>query len=362
MATARIATALTALAVAAALAVTAVATLRESDPPPVRAAAGEVVVHRLALGERHVNLVLAPHRPGRNLVWMDTPDHRVGTDDASRTLRRRPGAPGGWAVVDLPAGPSTLWVQRGESRASVLLNAAPSAGGVGELSAADGPECLSAVIGAAVANASPPAACPAAALAATERAVLRAMVRSLVDRQVPGLRLVTGDSPRAKAAERTVRRTAQRLGLRVDGPPDPLDARMVVGGWQAAEDALLTQAEDPAGSGVYLAPWLGNGTLLGYSTGALVALNYDTTEGPAADYIAALDRFGVRALASPAGFSAWLRATGTAMPVAPTRLYAALAGFSLMGVDPHMHPMASATGGWIPNGRMAAVSGPLDTR
>lgn len=124
---------------------------------------------------------------------------------------------------------------------------------------------------------------------------------------------------------------------------------------------------------MYLAPWLGNGTLLGYSSGAVVVLNFDTTEGAAAEYIGALDRFATRELASPAGSAAWLAGSGRPQPAGPTRLYAALAGLSLMGVqgDRHAvhgshpssdgHGMSGGTGGWIPNGRMTTVSRPLST-
>lgn len=338
---------------------------------PPHAVAGQPVVEQIAVGDRHARVVVVPHRPGRNLVWVDGDGYRVGPAGWDLVpAKRRPGAAGAWAMVDLPAGPSTLRVEHGDSRAMLPLNADFAVPELPAITTADGPECLSAVVGAAMAKAPPPSRCPNRTLAPADRKALRGMLRSLADRSVPGIRLVGGDSPRANAAETLVRRLAAQLDLPVDGPPHPLDARVVVGDWATAERALARQTRDPARSGVYLAPWLANGTLLGYSTGAVVVLNYDTTAGEAAKYVAALDSFATRELASPAGFTAWLTGSGRPVPTGPARLYAALAGFSLMGVDPEMrnghhahdaHKARSQTGGWIPRGRMATVSKPLDT-
>ena len=341
--------------------------------PPL-ALSGKPVVKQVAVGDEHVRIVVVPHRPGPNLVWVEADGYRVGPAAGELVpAERRPGAPGAWATVELPAGPSTLWVEQGDRRAALVVDAVASVPVLAAITTAAGPECVSAVVGAVMAGAAPPAACPNQALAAEDRTALRLMLRSIAERGVPGIRLVGGDSPRADAAEAVVRQQAARLGLPLDGPRHPLDARVVVADWARAEQALITQTRDYAGSGVYLAPWLGNGTLLGYSSGAVVVLNYDTTEGAAAEYIAALDRFAARDLASPAGFAAWLAASDRPQPVGPTRLYAALAGFSMMGVegDRHAmsgvhsssagHGMSGGTGGWIPKGRLTAVSRPLGT-
>jgi hypothetical protein len=339
---------------------------------PPQAMAGQPVVQAAAVGADHAKVVVVPHRPGPNLVWVDGEGYRVGTErDQLVAAERRPGAPGGWAVLDLRSGASMLWVEHAGHRASIALDAEPVVPELPGITTADGPECLSAVVGAVMAGAAPLGRCPDQALAAADRRALRGMIRSIADRHVPGIRLVGGDSPRADAAEALVRRQAHGLGLAVDGPPRRLDARVVVGDWSTAEQALIQQTRDPAGSGVYLAPWLANGTLLGYSSGAVVVLNYDTTQGPAAEYVADLDRFATRKLASPEGFAAWLAASGRPAPAGPARLYAALAGFDLMGADPGMRAMngmngmqrsvGGATGGWIPNGRMTSVSKPLNT-
>lgn len=367
------------LAVAAAAATGAVLTgvfapgLGAGPPMPPLALSGKPVVEQVAVGDEHVKVVVVPHRPGPNLVWVDADGYLVGRAAGELVpVERRPGAPGGWAMVDLPSGPSTLWLEQGDDKASLVVDAASSVPPLPAITTAAGPECLSAVVGAVMAGAGPPSTCPDQTLSTEDRKALRGMLRSIAERGVPGIRLVGGDSPRADAAEAVVRQQAARLGLPVDGRPDPLDARVVVANWATAEQALITQTRDFAGSGVYLAPWLGNGTLLGYSSGAVVVLNYDTTAGAAAEYIAALDRFATRELASPAGFAAWLAGSGRPQPAGPTRLYAALAGFSLMGVagDRHAihgshspsedHGMSGGTGGWIPNGRMTTVSRPLD--
>ncbi len=331
-------------------------------PMPPQAAGGQPVVEQVSVDGRTAQVVVVPHRPGPNLVWVDGEGYQVGVGDALVAAQRRAGAPGAWALVDLPAGPTTLWVEHSGRRAA--LDVHPDATVPTTLPAittAAGPECLSAVVGAALAGAVPPSRCPNQALTAADRTALRGMLRSIADRGVPGVRLVGGDSPRANAAERLVRREAARLNLPVDGVGHPLDARVVVGDWSAAERALATQARKPARSGVYLAPWLGNGTLLGYSSGAVVVLNYDTTAGPAAEYIAELDKYALRKLASPAGFTTWLAATGRPAPAGPPRLYAALAGFSLMGVDLSHRGGGIGTGGWVPNGRLTTVSKPLTT-
>jgi hypothetical protein len=339
---------------------------------PPQAMAGQPVIQAVTVGADHAKVVVVPHRPGPNLVWVDGDGYRVGTArDDLIPAERRPGAPGGWAVLDLRSGDSLLWIERAGRRASIALDAEPVVPELPAITTAGGPECLSAVVGAVMAGAAPVSRCPDQALGAVDRGALRGMIRSIAGRHVPGIRLVGGDSPRAHAAESLIRRQARRLGLVVDGTPRRLDARVVVGDWSTAERALIRQTRDPAGSGVYLAPWLANGTLLGYSSGAVVVLNYDTTQGAAAEYVADLDRFATRKLASPAGFAAWLAASGRPAPTGPARLYAALAGFDLMGADPSMRAMngmdgmpgsvGGATGGWIPNGRMTSVSKPLNT-
>ena len=357
-----------AMRMGAALALTAVAVgagVSAAPSSPVLAAEGQSGIVTFTLAGSPTSVAIVPNRPGPNLIWVSAEGSKVGTSvEDLAPAERRPGAPGAWTVVDLPAGASKLWVAQGAHRQALLVNADASVPVLPGITGPQGPECLTAVIGGTIAGAPAPSTCPDQSLDRRDDAALRAMVRSLAGRTVPGIRLVGGDSPRAKAAAAAVKAEAKRNGIPVNSRPDDLDARVVVGSWEDAERALLVQrTSDPALSGVYLAPWHANGRLLGYSTGAVVVLGYDTTKGSAADYVAALDVEASRALASPAGFEAWLSADGRPQPVSTPRLYAALAGFTMMGVDPAMREggdmddmHGSTSGGWIPNGRMTPVS------
>lgn len=257
-------------------------------------------------------------------MWISGEWYRVGVGgDELVGAQRRLGSPGSWAVVDLPARDSILWVARDGDRRGLRLHADPAVPELPGITGANGPECLTAAVGSAIADGPLLTRCPDEELPAAAETAVRGMVRPLAERGVPGIRLVADDSPRATAARSAVLDEARRAGIPVGGPPDPLDARVVVGGWPVAEQVLITQATDPAISGVYLAPWLGNGTLLGYSTGAIVVLNYDTSEGPPTEYVEALDRAGVRELASPAGFQ---RMAGGDRPPAADRSGSPLRG------------------------------------
>ena len=334
------------------------ATLAAAPPLAAPAPAGQPVLRTVALDVGQAEVVVVPHRPGPNLVWISGDGYTVGTGTAEMVpAATRPGSPGGWAVVDLPAGPSALWVARGGERTPLRLDADPAVPALPGITGPNGPECLTAVVGSVIAGGPVPRICPSDQLGPAEVTALRGLVSSLAERGVPGIRLVTGDSARSAAAAEVVTAEAARDRIAVDGPAHRNDARVVVSGWSKAEETLLTQQHDPVGSGVYLAPWLANGTLLGYTTGAVVALNFDTTSDTPLAYVDALNSRGSRALAAPAGYHAWLAATGRPQPTGPAHLYAAIAGFDMMGVDPAMRG-GHSTGafGWIPGGRMTPVS------
>ena len=334
------------------------AVLAAAPALPAPAPAGQPVLRTITLNAGPAQMVVVPHRPGPNLVWISSDGYTVGTSTAHLVpATTRPGSPGGWAVVDLPAGPSELWITHVGERTALRLDADPAVPALPAITGPNGPECLTAVVGSAIAGGPTPKSCPGERLDPADATALRGTIRSLADRGVPGIRLVTGDSARSAAAAAVVTTEAARAHIRVNGPADPNDARVVVSGWPEAEQALITQNRSPVNSGVYLAPWLANGTLLGYSTGAVVALNFDTTDDTARAYVDALDGRATRALASPAGYHTWLTTTGRPQPTGPARLYAAIAGFDIMGAGMDMH--GAATGGWIPAGRLTAVSQPL---
>lgn len=128
--------------------------------PPL-ALSEKPVVEQVAVGDEHLKIVVVPHRPGPNLVWVEAEGYLVGRAASELVAaERRPGAPGGWAMVDLPAGPSTLWVGQGDHKASLVVDAASSVPALPAITTAAGPECISAVVGAAMAGAGPPVACP----------------------------------------------------------------------------------------------------------------------------------------------------------------------------------------------------------
>ncbi len=337
------------------------ATLAAAPPLAAPAPAGQPVLRTVVLAAGQVEVVVVPHRPGPNLVWVSGDGYTVGTSATEMVpAAARPGSPGGWAVVDLPAGASAMWIARGGERTPLRLAASTAVPALPGITGPNGPECLAAVMGSVIADGPVPSRCPADELTSADATALRGLVGSLAERSVPGIRLITGDSARSAAAAEVITVAAAGDGLPVDGPAHPNDARVVVSGWSEAEETLLVQQRDPVSSGVYFAPWLANGTLLGYTTGAVVALNFDTTSDTPLAYVDALNRRGSRALASPAGYHAWLAATGRPQPTGPAQLYAAIAGFDMMGAVPAMRGGHSTrASGWIPGGRMTPVSEPL---
>lgn len=322
-------------------------------PPPAPAEPGVPLLRTVTFTERPMPVLVAPQRPGPNLVHVGVAGMQVGADpDALVTADARPGAPGGWAVLDLPAGTDRLWIGYGAWRTSVRLDLGAPAGstGLGGLTGPDGPECATAVAGALAAAAPLPAACPADALSATDAGVLRATVRFLAGRATPALHLVGDGSPRSAAAETVVREEAARTGLPVAPRPVREGAVLVVAGWAAARDRLAADAVRPVTiAGTYTAPWLATASLLGYQTGAVAALGFDPRGRQAQGYLAALRRTGTTALASPAGFRAW------GGPDTPTRLYGAVqVSFLPQGLE-----MGGPADRWIPGGTITPLSPPL---
>jgi hypothetical protein len=341
--------------------------LAASAAVPATASASAAVAGSPALVAANVGgvpttVAVLPHRPGPNLVWVsggggDTGGAgEVAVDGGGAVpLAARPGAEGSWAVVDLPAGASRLWISRDGARAPVFLDGSPDAPAMAGALGADGPECLSAVVAALAVEATAPSDCPSDALTPADARLLDESVTFLAGRGIRRLSLVEGTSPRAVAAAREVRRVAARSGLEVAAGSGGA-ALLVLSDWRSAEQALRDVARpghQPT-DGVYFAPWLANGTLLKYSTGAVVALGFNPVGPEALRYVGALTVRNASALASPAGFAVWRAATGLAPVSGPGRLYSALAGFQMY--PGHEHGSAD---GWVPGGVLAEVSGPL---
>lgn len=341
-----------------AVALLAGASLAALDPPVAAGEAGKPVVRTVAVGARPVPVVVAPHRPGPNLVYVGALGYRVGTDPehfVDATVRR--GATGGWAVIDLPAGRSQLWISGGEHRVPLRLDAAGPATPLGALTGPDGPECLTAVMGGFATGRTDgalPVRCPADVLVDSDAATLRTLV-GFLGRRGRSVHPVADGSPRSMAALAEVHQAAAERGVRVDGAAEPASTVLLLGGWEQADQLLVEYTRSAAPGGIYLAPWLATAPLLRYSTGAITALRFDPRGELAARYLAALRARAVPALASPAGLAGWLG--GVAVdPRSAIRLYASARVAVLPAEFGHAH---SAQDGWMPGGTLTPVTAPL---
>lgn len=332
------------------------ASLAALDPPVAAGEAGQPVVRTVAVGARSVPVVVAPHRPGPNLVYVGALGYRVGTDPehlVDATVRR--GASGGWAVIDLPAGRSQLWIGNDEHRVPLRLDAAGPANPLGALTGPDGPECLTAVVGGRTDDALP-VRCPADVLADSDAATLRTLVGFLGGRGRSVHPVVDG-SPRSMAALAEVHKAAAERGVRVDEAAEPASAVLLLGGWEQADKLLVEHAGGAAApSGIYLAPWLATAPLLRYSTGAITALRFDPRGELAQRYLAALRARAVPALASPAGLAGWLGGAAVHPGSEATRLYASARIAYLPAEFGHAH---GERDGWISGGTLTPVTAPL---
>jgi hypothetical protein len=314
---------------------------------------GAPLLRTVALGGRPVPVAVVPQRPGPNLVYVGAGQAVV---DGVAT-QARDGAPGSWAVVDLAPGAQELVVTAGAERAVLRLrpgaDPAPSALVAG-LTGPDGPECLSAVVGALAGGGAIPGTCPGAALTASDASTLRATVRFLAERSAPVLHVIGDGSPRSAAATEVVTAAAAEHGLPLAGELDTAGAVLVVAGWETGGRRLVDEARGVGGLGLstvhgtYTAPWLATGPVLGRQTGAVTALTVDPRAEPAQRYVAALRASGVTALASPAGLTAW-----GGVPDGGPRIFTAVQ-VSVMPGD-HAH----ATDTWLPGGTFTAVTPPL---
>jgi hypothetical protein len=346
------------VAFSAGLVFTAGSVLMVLTPAPAPAEPGRPLLRTVALAGQDAPVVVVPQRPGLNLVHVGVPGALVGGVPALE----RAGAPGGWAVVDLPAGTDVLTVEAaGEQvpfRLDLGADPAPPALVAG-LTGPDGPECLSAVVGGVLRGATDlPAACPADALSAADAATLRATVRFVSDRNAPALSLVADGSRRSAAAAAIVREAAADQGLRLVDRPDRAGAAIVVAGWESGGRRLTEKALGLSSIGrTYTAPWLATSAVLGRQTGAVTTLDFDPQDASAQRYLADLRAAGLTTLASPAGFRAWTAPGDAAPAVAGPRICASVQ-ISMMptgagGMDDR------TTDPWLPGGSLTPVTPPL---
>ena len=338
------------------LAVVAGVTLTSLPPPGPAAVAGSPLVRLIEMGEASTGLVVAPQRPGLNLVHLMT-DRFTEIVVAGRSYEAvaRPDTEGLWAAVELPAGRTRLELRQGRNVAQQVLNTGSGAR-QDMLAGADGAECASAALGFLLGGSEAPLrACPSAALSAPDAESLRLLVRNLAGRKVTTLRLVADGSPRSIAAEKLVRAAAgDALEVRTRGSAD---AVLAVAGWGPAGSALAAlRSGSPPLYGTYLAPWLVHASIVaGTGTAPLAALPFDPQSGPVRAYVAALRRVGPGQSATSAGLAAFLAARGEA-PAGDVSLYAATGAIKVMPMGGSAGEHQEISPGWLAGGALTPVS------
>src|SRR5262249_47929759 len=142
-----------------------------------------------------------------------------------------------------------------------------------DLNNPDGPECMSALVGAALAENPLPAKCPAEELSEQDKQALTTMTDFVTGRGINSITLATDTSKRSIAAEQTVKAEAARRGIAVTTTENPEGPVFVVSGWEPAAATLnrIAHNELPT-EGAYLAPWLLTAPLLNIPAGQLLPL------------------------------------------------------------------------------------------
>lgn len=340
------------------------AVLTSLPPPGPAPVAGAPLVRSLIIDEARTGLVVAPQRPGRNLVHLMT-DRFTEVIVGGQTYRAEPraGAQGMWADVSLPAGRSLLKLRQGKEVIAQVVNTG-SGPEQALLSGPDGAECSQAALGAVLGGSTAPlGACPADSLSRADAEALRALVVSLDARGVRKLRLLTDASARGRAAELVVRSITRPRAINVrelapdSRRPGGEDAVLAIAGWEVARAGLYGLTRGPAPLyGTYLAPWLVQATIVATAGGSpLAPLGFDP-QGPAAlRYLTALRRVAPRQSASTAGLNAYLAARGQSLPRRDILLYAATSGFEVMPMG-GMSMGGALSLGWIAGGSLTPVS------
>ncbi|HWN34195.1 MAG TPA: hypothetical protein VNP03_15710 [Pseudonocardia sp.] len=379
-----------------AVAFAAAAVLATLPHPAGAPVPGQPLARPVELPFQHLAVLVAPMRPGPNLVHVAATPAGAGSQLAGRhhgapppstppgtvtvsaggaavPVTERPGAPGGWAVLDIPAGvdritvtadgsPATVPVDVGDTPADPALQRA--------LTGPDGPECASGLLGGLVAvstvgrtpaQANLAADCPSQALTAAASDALRDTVTFLAGRGVTGLNLVSDGSPRGVAAADLVRAQAALATLPVRPVGAPTDTLLVVSGWSGAVPALteaVARSEDEPAGGIVLAPWLLASGVVAAAPSEVLPLTFNPGESPARQYGATVAAVFPGEGPSAAGYLAWLRAGGAGAPLEPRATFYGAAPVDVpMGMD-DMH-MAGNPGSWYPTGTIVPISPPV---
>jgi hypothetical protein len=356
----------------------AAAMLATLPKPPAGPEPGQPLLRPLDLGLRHFAVLVAPMRPGPNLVHIGDAgggqaiaEHHsarpalppsntltVSAGGAAVPLTTRPGAPGYWAVVDLPAGADTLTVTADgtAARLPVDVGSQPAAPAP-ELFGPDGPECATEMLGALLAARVPAPGCPARRLNPADAEALTSTVTYLAARGVTTISLVGDTSPRSVAAEALVRREAAARRLAIRPVVSGTDTVLVLSGWATAADALTSLSKRFGGyGGSVFAPWLLSGELLDRATSALLPLRFDPKTGAARQYSTLLATVFPGETPSVAGYEAYSGGTSTG----PLKFYgAAQVNVPMGGSMDGMHT-GGGPGTWYPSGTIAPVGDPVE--
>ena len=368
--------------------------------PPAGPHPGQPLLRPLALGFRHLAVLVTPMRPGPNLVHIGDADDasglptghhapvapvlrgtvtvNVGDDARQVPVTARDGASGGWAVIDIPADTESLTVTADGVPGSVpiAVGSAPTQGADAHMQqtliGADGPECVSAALGALAAGAGvdgrPPVPgssgtdCPSEELTSADAATLADFVVFLKGTGVTGLTVVADDSPRSKAADALVRTEAARRGLPVSATPAPNDGLMVLTGWTPAADTVRranAKGPDapPSAQGIFLAPWLLTPPVMTLSESSVLGLQFNPQDIQALGYSSTLVGVFPKETPSAAGYRAWTQQLG--IPVDPRASFYSGAPISVpMGPENQEH--SSNPAAWFPSGAIIQVSPPVN--
>ncbi|MGE0297433.1 MAG: hypothetical protein AB7R99_12180 [Pseudonocardia sp.] len=370
-----------ACAAAAVVLAVVVASVPATLPPPAAVPEpGRASARPVELPGRHLAVLVAPMRPGPNLVHVAAAERVIGepahgqhhgvigepahghdhggpapgpaapagslavsAGGAEVPLVVRTGATGLWAVLDIPAGTDRITVTEsgadgapGRYAADVPVSVGTAPGDpalTAALTGPDGPECASALLGGLLAgtdtgqdtrqdtgqDTTAPSQCPSQTLTSGDADALRDTVAFLAGRGIAGLAVVADASARGAAAAELVRTEAAAHDLAVrDGVPG--DTLLVVSGWSEAPPALgrvEALARETATGGIVLAPWLLSGPVLAAASAEVLALPFNPGETAARRYGALVAAAFPGDGPSTAGYLAWLRAGGSGEPLAP---------------------------------------------
>jgi hypothetical protein len=377
----------------------ALATLPHPAAAPVP---GQPLARPVEMPFQHLAVLVAPMRPGPNLVHIAATPAVAGSESAGHhhgapapatppgtftvsaggaavPVTPRAGAPGEWAVLDIPAGTDRITVTDSDAAGTpatvpVDVGTAPAEPALAQaLAGPDGPECASAMLGGLVAGSARAAngatpvpttlvECPSQRLTTADGNALRDEVDFLAGRGITGLSLVADDSPRGRAAADLVRAEAGTKSLPVRGTGVVTDTLLVVSGWSGAvpalKDAVSRSADEPAG-GIVLAPWLLANSVVVTAPSEVVALPFNPGESPARQYGATVAAVFPGEGPSTAGYLAWLRAGGPGAPLAQRVTFYGAAPVDVpMGMD-DMDMASGNPGDWYPSGTVVPISPPL---